>query len=82
MDAGRRSISMRTLARLSAALGCSPGDLLDANVGARGPVFRKGQLNARLVERDVGTPDGSEKAWVHEVQLAWRRHYGTAKRAR
>jgi len=80
MDAGRRSASMRTLARISEVLGCSPADLLEAE--AQRPVLRPRRLNVRLKERDLGTPDGTEKGWVHAVQLAWRRHYGRAKSAR
>ena len=80
MDAGRRSISMRTLARISEVLGCSPADLLHVGVQSRTPLFRKPQLNARLAERDLGTPDGAEKGWVHSVQLAWCRHYGLSRR--
>ena len=76
MDAGRRSISMRTLVRVSQALGCSPTDLLDVDTEGQVPLFRPRQLNARLAERDLTTPDGVEKGWVHHVQLSWRRHYG------
>lgn len=80
MDKGDRSVSVRALARLSELLGCSPGDLLDAGPDPETPLFRQQRLNARLAERDVGTPDGVEKGWVHAVQLAWRRHYGSGKR--
>ena len=80
MDAGKRSISMRALARIAELLGCSPIDLLEHNPMAHRPLFRQRQLNGRLAERDLGTPDGAEKGWVHDVQLAWRRHYRNRKR--
>ena len=80
MDAGRRSISMRTLVRVAQALSCSPPDLLDVDTAGQGPLFRQRRLNARLAERDVKTTDGTEKGWVHAVQLAWRRHYGSITR--
>ncbi len=79
MDAGRRVVSMRSLARLSEVLGCSPSDLIEAGPDPEAVVFRPKRLNARLVERDLGTPDGEEKGWVHTVQFAWRHHYGSRK---
>jgi transcriptional regulator with XRE-family HTH domain len=75
MDAGRRTISMRQLARLARVLGCSPSDLLEVTWADDTPVFRRRQLRRRLEARDVGTPDGLEKSWVHATQLAWQRHY-------
>ena len=81
MDAGRRSISMRALVRLSEALGCSPADLIEVCPEDRKPLFRQRELTARLAARDRDTPDGTEKAWVHAVQLAWQRHYGPTKKA-
>ena len=82
MDAGRRSISLRTLARLSRLLGCSPGDLLEISCWPERPVFPRAQLNERLRERDRRNTDGLEKGWVHAVQLAWVRHYRAARRSR
>ena len=73
---------MRTLARIADMLGCSPTDLLETGAGAEGPFLRMRRLNARLKERDLKTPDGAEKGWVHEMQLAWRRHYGVARSTR
>ena len=80
MDAGRRSISMRTLVRLSQVLGCSPTDLIEVSAKARGPLFRQQRLNARLAARDLGTLDGAENGWVHAAQLAWRRLFGRTPR--
>lgn len=82
MDAGRRAVSLRTLARLSQMLGCSPGDLLEVRGGSQAPVFRQAWLRGRLSERDRGTADGAEKGWVHAAQIAWRRHYGATRRRR
>jgi transcriptional regulator with XRE-family HTH domain len=79
MDAGARSVSLRALARVAEVLGCSPGDLLEAERGGARSAFRDRRLNQRLHERDVATPDGSEKGWVHAAQLAWRRHYSRAR---
>ena len=80
MDAGTRAISMRALARIAALLGCSPIDLLEPSPMAHRPLFRQRRLNRRLAERDLGAPDGAEKGWVHDAQLAWRRHYRNSKR--
>lgn len=74
MDAGRRSVSLRVLAKLGTVLHCSPGDLLDA--GSESSVFRDARLNERVHQRDHRATDGQEKGWVHTVQLAWVRHYG------
>ena len=75
MDAGRRSLSLRTLARLSQVLACSPGELLDVQWAPAHPLFRQALLNQRVSERDRRGVDGLEKGWVHTVQLAWVRHY-------
>ena len=75
MDAGRRSVSLRTLDRIAACLGCSPGELLALDEGARRPVFGRSELNARLAARDARLTDGTERTWVHVVLLAWQRHY-------
>ena len=82
MDAGRRPVSLRTLARLSRVLGCSPGDLVEVHWRPPTPVFRTAWLSERLRERDHGACDGMEKSWVHAVQLAWQRHYGAGRRDR
>ena len=79
MDAGRRPVSLRTLARLSELLGCSPVDLLEVTFGPNTTVFRRSELNRKLEERDLAVPDGLEKGWVHTALLAWQRHYGTLK---
>ena len=80
MDAGRRTVSIRALARLSEILGCGPGDLLELSREAKTPLFRDARLNARLQERDAESPDGAEKGWLHAAQFAWRRHYAGRKR--
>ncbi|MBI4356011.1 MAG: helix-turn-helix transcriptional regulator [Candidatus Omnitrophica bacterium] len=74
-DAGRRSLSLRALARLATVLGCSPGELLEFAETDR-PVFRQARLNAWLAARDAALTDGVERGWVHAVWLAWQRHYG------
>ncbi|MBI4341333.1 MAG: helix-turn-helix transcriptional regulator [Candidatus Omnitrophica bacterium] len=75
MDAGRRSVSLRTLAKLSRLLGCSPGDLLEVSWIPERQVFTRTELNARLKERESRNLNGLEKGWVHSVHLAWLRHY-------
>jgi len=82
MDAGRRAVSFRMLARLSRLLDCSPADLLEVSWGPKTPVFRQSRLNRRLKQQDLGTPDGLEKGWVHAVLLGWQRHYRTHPRTR
>ena len=80
MDAGRRPVSIRALARAAEVLGCSPTDLLDADALPDRPLFRQRRLNKLLFERDRSTSDGAEKGWVHAAQLAWLRHVASAKR--
>ena len=80
MDAGRRTASLRLLARVADVLACSPGDLLEV-MAEEPPVFGNPGLARRLAERDLRTPDGAERGWVHAAQLAWQRHYGRARRA-
>lgn len=46
------------------------------------PVFATAKLNQRLLERDHGACDGSDKSWVHAVQLAWLRHDRARRRNR
>lgn len=75
MDAGTRSVSLQALGRLSKALACSPGELLELTWGAGGPVFRQAALNRRLEAREAGAADGSERRWAHAALLAWQRHY-------
>ncbi len=80
MDAGRRSVSLKTLARVGKLLGCSPADLIDATWVRERPLFRSRAVNLWVKERDLGTPDGSEKGWVHKATLAWQRHYRSIRR--
>ncbi len=76
MDAGSRSVSVKTLARVSKVLGCSPGDLIEVHWEPEGPIFRNRLLQQRMEKRDYSTPDGLERGWVHAVLLAWQRHGG------
>jgi DNA-binding Xre family transcriptional regulator len=74
-DAGRRALSLKALSRIAGVLACAPGELVEcANTAVR-PVFRPARLNARLAARDAALADGTERAWVHAVALAWQRHY-------
>ena len=75
MDAGRRTPSLRLLARISEALGCSVGDLVEVHHGPEAPVFRKASLERRVRERIQEACDGTDKGWTHAVLLAWQRHY-------
>ena len=80
MDAGRRAISLRNLARVSQLLGCSPGELLDTTMQSERPIFAQAKANQRLLERDRDADDGAEKSWVHATQLGWLRHYRARRR--
>gem|GEM_PF-2376034 len=81
LDAGRRSISLKMLARLCEILSCSPGDLLEGTwVAEDFPLFRKAALNRKLSEREMTTVEGAEKGWVHAALLAWQRHHLSLKR--
>ena len=82
MDAGRRAPSLRVLARIAWFLRCSVGDLIEMAPFDERPVFHRRDLQLRLMERDLGTPDGLEKGWVHTVLLAWQRHYRSVRRKR
>ncbi|OGX13320.1 MAG: hypothetical protein A3I71_06560 [Omnitrophica WOR_2 bacterium RIFCSPLOWO2_02_FULL_63_16] len=75
MDAGTRSVSLKTLARIAGALSCSPGDLLEIGGLSEPRVFRGKTLNRLLVARDQQTVDGADRAWTHAALLAWQRHY-------
>ncbi len=75
MDAGRRAASLRTLSRLAAVLGCSPGELLERAPEGPPTVFRTKALNAKVAAREAALVDGAERRWVHAVLLAWQRHY-------
>lgn len=76
MDAGRRSVSLRTLSRIAQLLGCGLGDLLESTTDVDRSPYRNRRLAQRLAERDHGAPDGSEKGWAHVALLAWQRHVG------
>ena len=75
MDAGRRSVSLKTLSRIAQVLACSPGELLEPHGEAESPVFRDPALNSRLETLEAELVDGTECGWVHTVLLAWQRHY-------
>lgn len=79
MDAGRRSVSLQAIARIARFLDCSPGDLIEICWAPAADLFRSRTLNRKLHKRDLGTPDGSEKGWVHTAMLAWQRHYRASK---
>ena len=80
MDAGRRAISLRGLARVSQLLGCSPGELLEVSSEGERTIFTKAVVNRRLRERDEQGGGGSDKSWVHAAQLSWLRHYRARRR--
>lgn len=82
MDAGRRSVSLRVLARLAQQLGCSPSELLEVSSGSGRPIFTSARLNQHVQELEQAAEDGQEKGWVHAAQLAWLRHYRHARRQR
>ncbi|MBI3088064.1 MAG: helix-turn-helix transcriptional regulator [Candidatus Omnitrophica bacterium] len=81
MDAGRRAISLKALARVARMLDCSPGDLLGCSEEPTGLLYRQPRIRERLCLREGAAPDGAERGWVHRVLLAWQRHY-RAPRAR
>jgi hypothetical protein len=80
MDAGRRSVSLRALAKLAGLLHCSLGELLETVVEPSRPLFHQLSLNDRVLKWDERAENGQEKGWVHTVQLAWLRHYGRRRR--
>ena len=82
MDAGKRSVSLHLLGRLSETLGCSLDDLIETVHFPQKPIFKKALVMKRLLERDLGAQDGSEKRWLHQVVLAWKRHYASANLCR
>ena len=75
MDAGRRSPSLRLLARIAALLDCSPADLIEIASGSEISLFSRKKILQRLDEREASIPDGIERGWVHAALLAWQRHY-------
>ena len=74
MDAGKRAVSLSALHRLAQTLGCSPGDLLEGSLSSGAAVLFGQHLRKRLEARDLGTPDGLDRSWVHASLLAWQRH--------
>lgn len=47
------------------------------------PIFSDPKLNKRVLELERNAQDGEDKSWVHQLQLAWIRHYqGTGKRSK
>lgn len=76
MDAGRRSVSLRMLARVARVIGCGVGELLDESWVPEQPVFRSQALTRALEARAASVPAGAERGWVHAAMLAWRRHAG------
>lgn len=75
MDAGRRTISLRKLGEIAKFLNCSPSDLIEASEGEEALPFRNQKLIRQIEERERSFPDGTERGWVHNVLLAWQRHY-------
>lgn len=75
MDAGRRAVSLRMLARLARVLDCGPGELLESSDEPAKALWRQRTLRERLRARERNTPDGAERGWVHGALLAWQRHY-------
>ena len=75
MDSGRRTVSLRLLARIAELLDCSPADLIEVIPAPEKPVFRSRRAVRALETKDLGTPDGTERGWVHRALLAWQRHY-------
>ena len=82
MDSGSRLVSLRLLSRIAECLDCSPGDLLEVTWGAEKDLFGQPDLALRLKMRDVGTPDGLERPWVHSALLSWQRHYQKVRPSR
>ncbi len=82
MDAGRRPVSLRTLARIARWLGCSVGDLVEDSWGSERPVYRRRALTNRLATREEAALDGTDRAWVHAAMLAWQRHAGFRRTTR
>ncbi|MBI2871463.1 MAG: helix-turn-helix transcriptional regulator [Candidatus Omnitrophica bacterium] len=76
MDSGKRSVSLHALAKLAAFLGVSPSDLLENVPAEAGSLSKQPELLGRVRARDLDSPDGAEKTWVHRTLLAWQRHYG------
>ena len=74
MDSGRRSFSIKLLIKLSELLNVSPIDLL-----AVGSDFEESRFSDRIVERETIAQDGKDRAWVHNLQLAWRKHYKSVR---
>ncbi len=75
MDAGRRTVSLRTLGRLARLLGCHPGELLTIEDDPAPGIFRNAHLTRQLEARERHVTEGAERGWVHTTQLAWQRHY-------
>lgn len=77
MDAGRRPVSLRLLARIAELLDCSPADLIEIRE-RRATLFSNQHAMRQLQKRIMACPDGTERGWVHSTLLAWQGHYKRA----
>ena len=75
MDAGKRSVSLKTLGRIARILDCSLLDLVEVYPDSEQHLFRDKILLQKLRQRDLGSVDGSSKGWIHANLLAWQRHF-------
>ncbi len=81
MDSGKRTISLKRLAKIAAFLHCSVGDLI-LNSKEEKKIFREVALNDLLEQIESSHEDGTDKSWVPKVMMAQKRHYAKARAKR
>lgn len=82
MDAGRRPVSLRTVARIARWLRCSVGDLVEGPWDPEHPAYRRLALRQRVAVLEEQALEGADRTWVHAALLAWQRHAGFRRAAR
>jgi len=75
MDSGNRPVSIKALTKIAALLGVSTGELMERISSNDQNPFKQARHARTLHNRDMGTQNGAQKAWVNANMLAWQRHY-------
>ncbi|MFC1699254.1 helix-turn-helix transcriptional regulator [Candidatus Omnitrophota bacterium] len=75
---GARGVSLNILKKISRILDCSLDELVFPN--ERPHIFKDKRLQAKLKAIEQKNKDGVDKTWVHNIMIAHRQHFKTARR--
>ena len=78
--AGARGVSLNVLRKISRILDCSLDELIFSAEQPR--IFKDKKVQAALRAIEQKNKDGTDKTWVHNITIAYRQHYKTARRVR